>query len=165
MHQGELALELLAVQAELQIAARELLFDRRIAEQFPRAAIPEHDAARAVIAGGNVAFELAVFERMILHFRGQVFGERLERRAFGNGPGNQHAADLQAEIVMQARGIVPLHVEVRRARRRSRPALVLGGGSGVFSNLRLRTYSSSAIKPCPSSIYMISSEKSIANAR
>ena len=116
VYHGELALEFLAVQADLQIAARELLFDRRIAEQFPRAAIPEHHAARAVIAGRNVAFELTVFEGMVLHFRGQVLGERFERRAFGNGPGNQDAADLQAEIVMQARGIVPLYVEIGAAR-------------------------------------------------
>ena len=138
----------------------------RVAEQFPRAAVPQHDAARAVISGRDVAFEVAVFERMVFHLGGQVLGERLERRAFGNRPGNQRAVDLQAEIVMQARGIVPLHVEARRGAGGTRlPALVSGGGSGVFSNLRLRTYSSSAIKPCPSSIYMISSELSIINVR
>src|ERR1039458_2524199 len=60
------------------------LFDGRVAQQFPSAAVPQHDAARPVIAGRNVALEFAVFERMILHLRGQEFGERFERRAFGN---------------------------------------------------------------------------------
>ena len=45
--------------------------------------------------------------------RREVLDGGIERRAFRHGPGFQHAIDLQPEIVMQARGVVPLHTEVR----------------------------------------------------
>ena len=49
---------------------------------------------------------------------------------------------------MQARGVVPLHAEVRRIGSLL-AGLAEGLGSGVFSNERFRTYSSSAIRRIP----------------
>ena len=48
--QREIAVQLFAVQAEFQIAARQLLLRRDIAQHVERAAVPQHHAARAVVA-------------------------------------------------------------------------------------------------------------------
>ena len=60
--------------------------------------------------------KLAVFERMILHHHGQPLLARIERRALGNRPGLQRAADFQPEIVMQMRGVMPLDAKLQRER-------------------------------------------------
>ena len=132
--QGEIAVELLAVQAEFQVAARQLFGPGGVAQQFERAAVPQHHAARAVVAGRNVAFEIAVLDGVVLDMGGEVLHRGIERRALGHGPGFQHAVDFQPEIVVQPRGIVPLHAEVIAG---ALAVLRRRGGSGVFSNRRL----------------------------
>ena len=112
LHQREFAVELLPVQAEFEVAARDLIRAGRLADQLEGAAVPQHHAARPVIALGNVALEAAVIHGVILHMGGEVFQAGVERGAFGDRPGFQHAIDFQAEIVMQARGVVPLHTEI-----------------------------------------------------
>ena len=109
--QGEIAVQLLAVEAELQVAARQLALGVAVAQQLERAAVPQHHAARAVVAGGDGALEIAVFDGVVLHMRRQVIHRRVERGPLRNGPGFQHAVDFQPEIVMQPGGVVPLHTE------------------------------------------------------
>ncbi len=142
--QGEFAGELFAVQAELEIAALDLGLAGCVAEQIEGAAVPEHHAAAAVLAFGDVAFEISVVERMIFDVDGEGFGERLKRGAFGDGPGFERAVDFEAEVVVQARGVVALDAEEISGGR-----LTAGGaglGSGVLSNDRLRSYSLSDMR-------------------
>src|SRR5262249_4366722 len=65
LHEREVALQLFAVQAEFEIAARDLLIAWDAAEQLKRAAIPEHHATRAVVVRRDVSFEAAVLDRVI----------------------------------------------------------------------------------------------------
>lgn len=100
------------MEPEFQIAARDLRFPLDIAEQFEASTIPQHHAAGAVVAGRDIALEVAVGNRVILHVRGQMLHRWIERRPFRNRPGLQHAINLKPEIVVQARGIVSLYTEV-----------------------------------------------------
>ncbi len=50
--------------------------------------------------------------RMILHVHRQMFGQRLQTRAFGNGPGFQRSVHFQPKIVVQPRGVVTLDAKV-----------------------------------------------------
>jgi len=109
--QREIAVQLLAVQPEFQIAARQLLRPRNAAQQVERAAVPQHHAARSVVARRDVAFEIAVFDGVVFHVRGEMLHRGVERRPLGHGPRLQHAIHLQPEIVVQPRGIVPLHAK------------------------------------------------------
>ena len=45
---------------------------RHVAEQFEIAAVPQHHAAAAVVARGDVALEIAVLHGVIFHVRGEV---------------------------------------------------------------------------------------------
>ena len=110
--QREIAVQLFTVQAEFQVAARQLFGAGDAAQQFERPAVPQHHAARAVIGRRNVAFEIAVLDRVILHVRREMLHRRIERRALRHRPRFQHAVDLQPEIIVQPGGIVPLHAEV-----------------------------------------------------
>ena len=112
VHQGKFALQLFAMEAKLGIAARQLFRAGDAAQQLESAAVPKHHAACAVVAGRNVAFEIAIFERMIFHVSREVLGAGIEGRPFGNGPRFQHAVDFEAEVVVQAGGIMALHAEV-----------------------------------------------------
>src|ERR1019366_4743058 len=113
---GEIDLQLLAVKAELQIAARQLRLARDIAQQVERAPVPQHPAAAAIVAGRDIAFEIAVLQGVVFHVRGEDLDGGIERRPLGDGPGFQDAIDLQAKVVVQPRGIVPLHTKIRFGR-------------------------------------------------
>src|ERR1019366_7305539 len=121
---GEIAVQLFAVQAELQIATRQLGIGGDVAQQVERAPVPQHHAAPAVIAGRNIAFEIAVLQGVVFHVRREHLHRGVKRRPLGYGPGFQDAIDLQTKIVVQARGIVPLHTKIRFGPRRA----LAGGG-------------------------------------
>src|SRR5437588_10491004 len=70
----------------------------------PGASIPKHDGAASIFAFRNYAFERAVVEWMIFYLRREALYGRIERRPLGHGPGQEHAAPLQAKIVVQIRG-------------------------------------------------------------
>ena len=98
---------------------------------LPRAAVPEHDGAAAVLALGDDAFEAAVLERVVLDLHREALVRRVEARPLGHGPALQDAVELQAEVVVQAAGGVLLDDEATSrcavpARREVRP------GSGVL---------------------------------
>jgi hypothetical protein len=74
------------VQPELQVAAFDLRVGRRIAEQLVDAAIPQHHTAAAILALWDIAFEVAVVERVIFHVNCQILRERLQAGTFWNRP-------------------------------------------------------------------------------
>ena len=108
------ALELFAVELELQMPF--LIAGDRIAVRMPGAAIPHHDGARPVLARRNDAFEAAVFERMIFDVHRQPLVVRVEARSLGHRPAQQHAVQLQPEIVVQMTGRMFLDDEAERLR-------------------------------------------------
>ena len=107
-HEHPRAFQFGAVQRELQIT---LLQCRVHIGHFrrPRAAVPNHHRAAAILALRNYALEPAVFDGVILHLHGQALNRRIERRPLWHRPREQHAIPLQAEIVMQMRGLMFLN--------------------------------------------------------
>src|SRR3546814_10582581 len=72
-----------------------------IAEGAPRAAIPEHHRAAAILALRDDAFEIAIAERVVLGMDREAPVRRVQARALGHGPALQHAVELEAEVVVQ----------------------------------------------------------------
>jgi hypothetical protein len=66
-------------------------FYRNWRKRLPRADIPDHDRARAVVSFRNGAFEIEIRNRMIFDLHRQTLVGRIERWSLGNGPGFQHA--------------------------------------------------------------------------
>ena len=62
---------------------------------------------------GNGAFEVAVVERMVLDLDRQPLAVRIERRALGHRPRLEDAVELEPEIVVQARRVMPLDDEAQ----------------------------------------------------
>ena len=77
----------------------------------PGSVVPDHDGAAAVFAFGDRAFELAVLQRMVFDLDGQALFRRIEAGAFWDGPAYEDAVHFEAEIVVQARGVVFLDDE------------------------------------------------------
>ena len=110
-HQHPAAMQTLALEDEFQVAFLQPLV--RVALGQPVAAIPELHRAAAILAFGNGALEVAVVERMVLDLDRQPLDRRIERRALGHRPRLEGAVELQAEIVVQPRGVVALHHEAQ----------------------------------------------------
>ena len=109
-HQDPTALELVTLQREFQIARLQCVLGAFHALGNPEAAVPQHDGAAAVLTLRNRAFEVAVVERMILHFHGQALVGRIQRGPAGDGPGFEDAVPLQAKVVVQlSRGMLLHH--------------------------------------------------------
>ena len=82
-HQHPAAMQLLAVQGELQVA----LFEAALGiVALPIAAVPELHRAAAILALRDRAFEVAVVERMILDLDREALVVRIERRSLGHRP-------------------------------------------------------------------------------
>ena len=113
-HQYPTAMQLVAIQREFQVALLEALF--RIVG-FPITAVPKLHGAAAILAFGNGAFEIAVVERMILDLDRQPLVVGIQRWAFGDRPGLEHAVEFQPEIIMQSGRIVLLDHEAALFRR------------------------------------------------
>src|SRR6516165_6498294 len=116
-HQHPAAVQLVALQRELQVALFETAFG---VLGFPITAIPELHSAAAILAFGNGAFEIAVVERMVLDFHRQALVMRIERGPPGDRPGFEHAVKFQPEIVVQARSGMLLDHEAALLRRPDR---------------------------------------------
>ena len=119
------AVQLVAVQREFQIAF--LVSPLRIVG-FPIAAVPELHGTAAILPLRNGAFEIAVIERMILHFDREPLVMRIERGALGNRPGLEDAVALEADVIMQGPGGVLLDHEEERAAPLGHRRRRLGGG-------------------------------------
>ena len=91
-HEMPLAFQLLAGQVELEMAL--LVAERGIEIGRPRALVPDHHRAAAVLAFGNDAFEAAIVERMVLGRDGQPLLAGDQARPFRHRPALQHAVEL-----------------------------------------------------------------------
>src|SRR6185312_13819471 len=101
------AVQALAAQAHRQ-AAVALLLDRLVV-----AAVPDLDRPAAVLALRDLALEVRVVERVVLDVHGQVALALAQRDALGDGPARERAVALDAEVEVQAAGVVALDDEDR----------------------------------------------------
>src|ERR1051325_4773075 len=93
------AVQLLAIERECEVTFAHAV--ARIAFGLPAATIPHAYRAAAVLAFRNDAFEICVVEGMILGANRKAAIARLEARAFRHGPRQQHAVELQSEVVVE----------------------------------------------------------------
>ena len=106
-HQRPGTFELVAVEHEVELAGVE--FGAFVGA--PLAAIPQHHSTAAVLAFGDDAFEVAVFERVILDLDGQVLFSDYETGALRYRPTLEDAVEFEPEVVMQrARRVLLDHV-------------------------------------------------------
>lgn len=64
---------------------------------MPRAFIPQHDVAAAILTFRDGAFKAAVFEGMIFDVHGEALVGRIETWAFGDRPAVERAVELKTE--------------------------------------------------------------------
>ena len=112
---------------------------RGVADRLPHSVVPEHHRSTAVFAFGDDSLKAAVFQRMVFDLHRQALVGGIEIRAFGHGPALEHAVQLQAEVVMEVRGIVLL--DDKRQLAPPDFGARLPRGSGVFRKSRLCRYS------------------------
>jgi hypothetical protein len=110
-HNREPAAQLVASQDHL-----ELTFAQRPARVVGRLRlvsppVPHDHIAAAVFALRDRALEVVVVQRVVLDTDGRPLELRVLTRALGDGPADEHAVNLQAEVVVEAPGPVPLHYE------------------------------------------------------
>ena len=116
-HEMPAAAELLPVQFEFQMALGIAFVG--VTHRRPGAAIPDDDGAAAIFALGDRALEIAIGERVVLHMHGEPLVARHQARAPCHRPAFQDTIHFQAQVVVQARGIVFLDDE----------AMALGAGA------------------------------------
>ena len=97
----------LPAEADRQLAVALLL------QQVVRAVIPDLDHAGPVLALRDLAVELRVLERVVLHVDGERPAAGLERDALRDRPRRERAVPLEAEVVVEPPGVVPLDDEDR----------------------------------------------------
>ena len=114
-NQGPFALQLVAMQDELQRASTQRRVHVRADRlRLPRSLVPHHDGAAAILALGNDAFEPAVFHGMVFHLHGEPLVCHDVARALGDGPALEHAVPSQPKIVVKMRGGVLLNNKRKR---------------------------------------------------
>ena len=111
LHDREAATQSLPVQSELQLA---LLQGRRrviglLGAEGPP--VPDDHVAGAVFALRNDSLKVQILDRVILGALREAPPIGIERRAARHSPADQHAADLQAQVVMEPGGAVTLDHE------------------------------------------------------
>jgi hypothetical protein len=93
LHQRPHPMELVSLELEQEFAVGEPR--ERIAHRKPLAPIPHDDSPRAVVAGGNHPFEVAVFEGMVLDVHREPLLRRVVRGLLGHRPGAEHPFHLE----------------------------------------------------------------------
>ena len=131
-HERPRSLEPLAVQPHGEAAVPLLL------EELVRAAVPDLDGARPVVPLRDLTLEAPVLEWMVLDMDGEVLLARLERDALRHRPRGENAVPLEAEVVVEPPGVVPLHDEDRLLCLTAPTAKRLGGLLPVSLALVLR---------------------------
>src|SRR5215218_2167882 len=113
-------LEFLALEPEVEMS----LFHPLAGVSFrePAAAVPDHHGPAAILSLRYRAFELVVFDRMILGVDGEPFLAGNETRTFRHGPAEHDAVEFQPKIIMQPRCGVLLNDELVTLALRRRPA-------------------------------------------
>ena len=110
-YEREVAFDFLAVETNFEIAARDLVGGGEAFENIEGTDIPEHHGAGAVVAFGDVAFKGGVEEGVVFDHDGEAFDGWVEGGSLGNGPGFEGAVDFDAEVVVEAAGVVTLDAE------------------------------------------------------
>jgi len=129
--EGKAPRELLARDLDLHRAHCEHRLEARVSPRPERAAIPDDDSSRAVLALRDRALEAGVVQRMVLDLDGEPPVRRIEARPLRNGPTLEDAAGFQAQIVVQVAGVVFLNdIYAVRARGRCGHPIRPGGLGG-----------------------------------
>src|SRR3984957_18042903 len=123
-HEMPTAIQLLPVELELEMALLQALV--RIPERRPRPIVPHNDRAAAVFALGDCAFEIGVFDRMVLDRDGEALLPGVQARTASHSPAFEDTGQREAEVVMQSGRVMLLHDENIAVRDR-RGAFRLGG--------------------------------------
>ena len=108
----EATLELLAMEHELELAVLDRLHPgqrRRLG--LPGPPVPDDHVAGAVLLGGDDALEVEVLDGVVLDVDRHAPDLAVEGRALRDGPADEHAIDLEAEVVVEARRAVALDDE------------------------------------------------------
>ncbi len=87
---------------------------RLLLDELVGAAIPDLDAAGAVVPGRDLALEGRVRERVVLDVDGEVLRAGLERHALRDRPAGERAVSLEPEVVVEPASIMALNHEDRR---------------------------------------------------
>ncbi len=115
-HERPHPVETLAVQTYGQSSVTFLL------EKLVGSAIPDLDRAGAVLAGGDLAFEVAVLERVILDVHREVSLAAPERDSLRNRPAGECSVAFEPKVVVETPRVVSLDHESRLRARSSRLA-------------------------------------------
>src|SRR5260370_28639923 len=105
-----LPFELLSMQNEVQLTVFELLL-RRLAQWLECSSIPYHDRAAAILTLRYFALEIGVGYGMVFHADGKPLFAAGVGHPLGNCPRFERAPHFDAEVVVQAAGIVFLYDE------------------------------------------------------
>src|ERR1700722_18448238 len=111
-------MQALSLQREFQVARSERFLGSLGALGRPVTSIPELHRSTAVSAGGNGALEVAIVERVILHFYGQPFVGGIVRGSPRHRPGLEDTVELEPQIVVQAPRVMFLYDESQTPGRR-----------------------------------------------
>ena len=123
-HEMPAAVELLAVQLELEMALLQAFV--RIPERRPRSIVPHDDRAAAVFAFGDRALEIGIFQRMVFDRDGEALLAWVQARTAGHRPALENPVQREPEVVMQSRRVMLLH-DKNIAVRNRRGAFGFGG--------------------------------------
>ncbi|MGY4642513.1 hypothetical protein ACVW07_000346 [Cellulomonas sp. URHB0016] len=99
------------MQRGVQLAACDLGRGIVALVRLPGPAVPDDDVAPAVLARRDDALEVLVLERMVLDMDRHPSHVRVERRAARHRPADEHAVDLEAQVVVQPPGTMALDHE------------------------------------------------------
>ena len=78
---------------------------------LPGAPVPDDHVAGAVLLRRDHALEIEVLDRVVLDVDGHPPDRRIERQALRDGPADEDAFDLEAEVVVEPRGAMALDDE------------------------------------------------------
>jgi hypothetical protein len=87
---------------------------RLLLDELVGAVVPDLDRARAVVPLRDLALEGRIGERVVLDVHREHLRPRLERDALRDGPAEENAAALEAEVVVEPARVVALDDEDRR---------------------------------------------------
>jgi hypothetical protein len=105
------AMQLFAIQRELEVAFLKRLLRRFLSFRLPVAAIPKHHGTTAVLAFGDRPLEVTIIERMVLDLDCKPLITGIEGRSFGDSPGCKDAVQFEAKVIMKPSGVVLLDNE------------------------------------------------------
>ena len=110
------AVEALAAQDELDLALAKADAGGRLAWLgLPGSPVPDDDVSPAVLLRRDDALEVEVLDRVVLGAHRQAADLRVEGRPLRDGPADEDAVDLEAEVVVQRRRAMALNREAAAA--------------------------------------------------